>query len=135
MDCLFCKIVAGQIPCTKLYENDTVLAFADINPVNAGHALVIPKEHFESCASTTDGAMADVMAVVKRVGDAALKATGAGGYNVNINCGEVAGQVIMHTHVHVIPRHANDGLKLWPKGDVSDEAKAAAAEEMRKLLA
>src|SRR5689334_16525062 len=113
-DCLFCKIVKGDIPCTKVYEDDDVLAFLDIQPVNVGHTLVVPKAHHQDCAATPDDVMAALMRTVRRVGAAALEASGAQGYNVGINCGTVAGQVIMHTHVHVMPRFEGDGLKHWP---------------------
>src|SRR5512141_2260203 len=103
-DCLFCKIIKGDVPALKVYEDEAVFAFLDIAPVNVGHTLIVPKGHYENCAETPDEAMAAIMRVVKRVGDAARKVTGAPGYNVGINCGKVAGQVIMHTHVHVMPR-------------------------------
>lgn len=133
-DCLFCKIVAGEVPSQKVYEDSSVLAFVDINPVNPGHILVIPKMHFENCTETPDEDMAAVMHVVRRVGSAALEATGAQGYNVGINCGEVAGQVIMHTHVHVMPRFPDDGLKLWAKRDITKEAIAKAGTDIAELL-
>lgn len=135
MDCIFCKIASGQIPCTKIYENDDVIAFFDLHPSNLGHTLVVPKAHFENCAQTDDGALAAAAVVAKKVGAAAMAATGAQGYNVVINCGPAAGQVVMHTHVHVVPRFENDGLATWPKKDVPDDAKQKAAEEMRRLLA
>lgn len=120
-DCLFCRIIKGEIPSQKVYEDDDVFAFLDIQPVNVGHTLIVPKAHYENCAATPDGAMAAVMAVARRVGDAALKVTGAQGYNVGINCGKAAGQVIMHTHVHIMPRFEDDGLQHWPKRAVSKE--------------
>lgn len=133
-DCLFCKIVRGEVPSQNVFESDDVLAFVDINPVNPGHILIIPKAHHENCDQTPDEAMAAVMAVARKVGAAALKATGAQGYNVGINCGTVAGQVIMHTHVHVMPRFPDDGLKLWPKRDISKETIAKAGADIAALL-
>lgn len=133
-DCLFCKIANGDIPASKVYEDADVVAFLDIQPVNVGHTLVVPRAHFDNCAATPDDAMAAVMRVVRRVGDAALKVTGADGYNVGINCGRAAGQVIMHTHVHVMPRFEGDGLVHWPKKAVSKEDMEKAAREMAALL-
>jgi histidine triad (HIT) family protein len=133
-DCLFCRIIKGEIPSQKVYEDPDVFAFLDIQPVNVGHTLIVPKAHYENCAETPDGAMAAVMAVARRVGAAALKATGAHGYNVGINCGKAAGQVIMHTHVHVMPRFEGDGLQHWPKRPVPKEEMDAAAEKMRQTL-
>src|SRR5512142_589998 len=133
-DCLFCKIAKGDIPASKVYEDADVVAFLDIQPVNLGHTLVVPRAHHANCAETPDDVMAALMRVVKRVGDAALKVTGAHGYNVGINCGAVAGQVIMHTHVHVMPRFEGDGLTHWPKKAVSKEDMDKAAREMAALL-
>jgi len=133
-DCLFCKIIKGEIPCQKVYEDGDVFAFLDIQPVNVGHTLVVPKAHFANCGETPDEALAAVMNVAKRVGAAALKVTGAQGYNVGINCGAVAGQVIMHTHVHVMPRFEGDGLAHWPKKTVSKEEMEKAAAGIAAAL-
>lgn len=133
-DCLFCRIIKGEIPSMKVYEDDATFAFLDIQPVNVGHTLIVPKSHHENCAQTPDDAMAAVMRVVKRVGDAALKVTGAHGYNVGINCGKAAGQVIMHTHVHVMPRFDGDGLAHWPKKDVTKEDMEKAAAGIAQAL-
>ena len=130
-NCLFCRIVQGEIPAFKVYENDAVIAFLDIQPVNAGHTLVVPKAHYENCAHTPDDAMAAVMSAAKEVAVAALRATGATAYNIGINCGAVAGQVIMHTHVHVMPRFEGDGLVHWPKREVTKEEMETIAQKMR----
>lgn len=133
-DCIFCRIVKGDIPATKVYEDADVLAFLDIQPVNLGHTLIIPKAHYENCQATPDEAMAALMRVARRVADAALGATGAKGFNIGINCGRVAGQVIMHTHVHVMPRFEDDGLKLWGKRAISNEDMERAAAAMAAKL-
>ena len=134
MDCIFCKIVVGEIPSLKVYEDDIVIAFLDNQPVNIGHTLVVPKAHYSDCLETPDSIMADVMAAVRRVGAAAMKATGAGGFNVGINCGPVAGQVVMHTHVHVIPRFAGDGLHLWGKREIEKEKMVETASKIAAAL-
>ncbi len=133
-DCLFCKIASGAIPSHKVYEDDKVFAFLDIAPVNVGHTLVIPKQHFDSCDETTDEAMAAAMAAVRKVARAAMAATGAEGYNVGINCGAVAGQVVMHTHVHMMPRFPDDGLLHWGKRAVSESEMQKTAADMAELL-
>ncbi len=130
-DCLFCQIIQGEIPAFKVYENDAVIAFLDIQPVNAGHTLVVPKAHYENCAQTPDDAMAAVISAAKEVAVAALRATGATAYNIGINCGAAAGQVIMHTHVHVMPRFEGDGLVHWPKREVTKEEMGIIAQKMR----
>ena len=105
MDCLFCKIIAGQIPCYKIYENDRVLAFLDVSPVSKGHALVIPKAHAEDLAH---GSLEDSIELMKAIHDLAPKITtalGASGYNLGMNHGEIAGQEVLHTHLHIMPRY------------------------------
>lgn len=105
-DCLFCKIIAGDIPAQKVYENDHVLAFLDIGPVSEGHTLVIPKAHAENLAA---GSIEDAMALMAAIHELAPKITralGAAGYNLGMNHGEAAGQDVLHTHVHIMPRQA-----------------------------
>lgn len=106
INCLFCKIVAGEIPAQKIYENDRVLAFLDIGPVSPGHTLVIPKAHAENLAA---GSVDDACALMTAIHDLAPKITqavGADGYNLGMNHGEAAGQDVFHTHLHIMPRQA-----------------------------
>ncbi|RJQ34847.1 HIT family protein [Candidatus Parcubacteria bacterium] len=114
MDCIFCKIIAGQIPSHKVYEDDQVLAFLDINPVNHGHTLVIPKSHVGDIEEATGEQLSSLALAIKKVGRSIKEGLGVEGYNVTENNGSVAGQIIPHLHFHVIPRQAGDGLKLWP---------------------
>lgn len=111
--CLFCKIIAGEIPCTKVYEDDTVLAFLDIHPVNIGHTLVIPKAHHTNLYETPDETLAHMMSVVKKISTAIKSALSAEGINIEMNNDPVAGQLIFHTHFHIIPRFSGDGFKHW----------------------
>ena len=135
MDCLFCKITKGEIPADKVYEDDKVLAFLDINPVNKGHTLVVPKEHYENLIETPDELVGELMMVVKKIAKALGGAVGAEGINIAVNNGQVAGQVIFHTHIHLIPRFGNDGYRLWAgKEYKSDEEKKEVAEKIRKEL-
>ncbi len=115
MDCIFCKIANKQIPAEIIYEDKKIMAFLDIAPVHPGHALVISKEHHQTMLETPDELARDMIAVAKKVALAVVNATNAQGINFGINNGEAAGQVIWHTHYHVIPRFTNDGLKLWPQ--------------------
>jgi histidine triad (HIT) family protein len=110
--CIFCKIVEGEIPSYKVYEDDSVLAFLDIAPVNIGHTLVIPKEHFENILETPEDLIADMMKVAKKVSHG-IDALGSDGININMNNRAAAGQVIFHSHIHVIPRYADDGFQMW----------------------
>jgi histidine triad (HIT) family protein len=108
--CLFCKIVEGEIPCAKLYEDEKILSFLDIAPANKGHALVMPKEHYETLLDVPDDI--ELMKVVKKVVRAMSSALGNEGFNILVNNKKVAGQLVPHLHVHIIPRFAGDGIKL-----------------------
>lgn len=113
MDCLFCKIVAKELPCTVVYENESLFAFLDIHPVNKGHTLIVPKIHSEDFLSSDDALLSNLMPSIKRIADAVVKGVGATACNISTNNGRAAGQVIFHLHWHVIPRFSDDGLKMW----------------------
>ncbi|WP_040284497.1 HIT family protein [Tessaracoccus massiliensis] len=107
MDCLFCKIVAGEIPSKKVYEDDAAYAFLDISPWQKGHTLVIPKRHTADVLEGDD-VLAEVGPAVARVGRLLKDRLGADACNVVSNAGSVSGQEVFHTHVHVIPRYADN---------------------------
>ena len=112
-DCIFCKIIKGEIPCVKVYEDDDVLAFLDISQTTKGHTLVICKEHYDSFLSTPKELMHKVMDVAQTIGQSLIRNLHAKGVNMLTNCYGAAGQTVMHFHVHVIPRYANsDGLVI-----------------------
>ena len=113
-DCIFCKIVAGEIPCFKLYEDDRVLSFMDISPFNDGHCLVITKAHAENLFAAEDADLAACIAAAKRVAGAVDQTLSPGGINLVQANGPDAGQSVFHFHIHVFPRAADDGaLMNW----------------------
>ena len=112
-DCLFCKIIKGEILSTKLYEDEDVYSFLDISPVSKGHTLVIPKKHCTTLLDVPDNLMPKLMKIVKKMAVAVTKAVEAGGFNLKLNNNRVAGQIIDHVHFHIVPRFEGDGLKLW----------------------
>jgi len=114
-DCIFCKIVRGEIPCSQVYATEHVLAFLDIAPVRPGHVLVIPKAHHETLFDLPPELGGQLLQAVQVVGRAVLKATGAQGLNVGMNNYAAAGQLVPHAHFHLVPRVENDGLSLWPQ--------------------
>ncbi len=107
---IFDKILAGEIPCHRLYEDQHVLAFLDVGPLAHGHTLVIPKERKAHLHELSDESAAAVGRVLPRLARALLKATGASAYNVLQNNGAAACQAVMHVHFHIIPKLGNDGL-------------------------
>jgi histidine triad (HIT) family protein len=114
-DCIFCKIVAGQIPCNKIYEDDSVLAFLDIGPISDGHTLVIPKEHFEKLDQCSPQTLMELSGCLGKIAKAVTAAAGSDGYNVLCNNGKAAGQLVDHVHFHIIPRNYDDGVfDRWP---------------------
>ncbi|MGE0400810.1 MAG: HIT family protein [Kofleriaceae bacterium] len=126
---LFSRIVRGEIPCHKVYEDDHVLAFLDIHPVARGHTLVIPKEPAETLDKLSDDAAAAIGRVLPRIARAVLSATNASAFNVLQNNGAAAHQSVFHVHFHIIPKHDDDsGLGFtWPAGDLADGAALASA--------
>ena len=111
-DCVFCRILKGEIPCTKVYEDDMVLAFLDIAPFNPGHTVIVPKEHQHSSTAIDVEYLKAIIAVAPKIGAALMRATGAEGFNIFQNNGRVAGQTVPHVHFHVVPRFADDGVQI-----------------------
>ena len=116
--CPFCAIAAGAAPASLVHEDDTVLAFLDIQPVNPGHVLVVPRTHVPSLAELDGGTAARLVEVALRV-QKAIRASGlrCDGINLFVSDGEAAGQDVFHVHLHVVPRFAGDGLRItrdWP---------------------
>ena len=109
-DCIFCRIAAGEIPSAKVYEDEHCYAFLDIGPLSWGHALIIPKKHVERITDMSPEEAGALTSVIPKLARAVIEATGAEGLNVLQNNGRVAGQAVDHLHVHLIPRHAGDGL-------------------------
>ena len=133
-DCIFCKIIDGTIPSQKIYETNDVLVFLDIRPLNPGHCLIIPKRHAENFLETPDQDVTAVMATVKKIVPKLLKAVGADAFNFNSNCGRAAGQIVFHTHFHLIPRLPADGYKHWQRQDDLHDDLNAMAEKIRKAI-
>ena len=113
---IFCRIIDGEIPCHKIFEDENVLAFLDISQVSKGHTLVVPKKHYDNFLSIPQEEMHQVMDVAQRIGQIAIKFLGAEGVNILTNCYPAAGQSVNHFHVHVIPRYTKeDGFILEMK--------------------
>jgi len=131
-DCIFCKIAAGEIPCTRVWEDEACLAFMDIGPLADGHTLLIPKKHYESIWEMPPDEAAHLGRHVPALARAVREAMGADGLNVLQNNGRVAGQAVGHVHVHFIPRVPDDGLGYrWPAGESDPETLKRQAEAIK----
>jgi histidine triad (HIT) family protein len=132
---IFDKILAGEIPSWKVYEDDHVLAFLDISPLSDGHMLVIPKERKAQLHLLSDESAAAVGRALPRLCRALLRATGATAYNVLQNNGAEAHQVVMHVHFHIIPKFGSEGLGVhWPAKRLSETTGRELQEKIRKAL-
>lgn len=112
-NCIFCKIVNKEIPSAIFYETNEILAFLNINPVNPGHFLILPKKHSVNILDTDDHLLADMAVAVKKLAPIVMKLVDAPAFNLEVNNGAESGQVIFHAHWHVTPRFATDGLEHW----------------------
>jgi histidine triad (HIT) family protein len=132
-DCIFCKIINKEIPANIVYEDDNIIGFLDVNPINSGHVLIIPKTHYVNIFDIPENILQDLIVNVKVVAGALNNISE--GVNVMQNNKRAAGQIIDHFHFHVIPRYPEDGLRNWPgkKYDSEEEIKVA-AEKIKKAI-
>jgi histidine triad (HIT) family protein len=133
-DCIFCKIVAGEISSHKIYEDDVTYAFLDNTPVNPGHTLVIPKVHSRNVHDIQERDWRAVMETTRMLCWNIKESVGADGINIMMNNERPAGQVVFHSHVHIIPRLDDDGLRHWPGTPYDTGAAAAIAQKITHSL-
>jgi histidine triad (HIT) family protein len=136
-DCLFCKIISGEIPSNKIYEDKAVFAFLDIYPASEGHTLVAPKKHLSAFTDMTSEDVASLFEAARKITTAVEKAFSAEGSNIGINNGKVAGQEVPHVHIHIIPRKKGDGGRgiksiVWTEPDTTNLEEIA--EKIRREL-
>ena len=136
-DSVFGKIIRGQIPCHKVYEDAQIIAFLDINPLSRGHTLVVPKEPAETLDQLSDEAAAAIGRVLPRLCRAVVAVTGTREYNVLENNGSGAHQAIAHVHFHIIPKpSAREGLGIaWPMSTLNPQVGGALAKEISAAIA
>jgi histidine triad (HIT) family protein len=134
-DCVFCKIIAGQIPSTKVHEDALTLAFMDIGQVNPGHVLVAAKPHVENIYGLDDALAAAVFQMTARIARAVKDAYAPEGVTLYQANGAAAGQTVFHFHLHIVPRHHDDGMRLtWPATNPAREQLEANAARIRASL-
>jgi len=134
MECIFCDIGAGAAPAERLLETERVVAFLDIAPVNYGHTLVIPKDHYATFLDLPDDLWTEMSQVARRVAGALRKVLYAQGFNLGMNNFEAAGQVVFHAHLHVIPRYSTDGLHFFPQGVYHGKDRENTGRQLRDYL-
>ena len=135
-DCIFCKIANGIIGSTTVYEDEDFRVILDLSPAAKGHALILPKEHFDDVCQLDEAAAKKVLPLAAKIGKAMKKALRCDGFNLVQNNGEAAGQTVKHFHMHVIPRYSNSGkmIATWEPGEVSPEEREAQGDAIRQAL-
>ncbi|MEI6288077.1 MAG: HIT family protein [bacterium] len=133
-DCIFCKIIAGELPSAKVYEDEDVIVFLDIAPVNPGHTLVVPKKHYADFLELPDDLVIKLILTIKKMAPAVMKGLNVTGFNLGLNNGGVAGQIVDHCHFHIMPRLANDGRQLWYGQKYEMGEMEETAQKIRKSL-
>ena len=134
-DCIFCKIVDGKIPAAKIYEDSKVVSFLDIMPANKGHCLVVPKKHSQTLTEMSDDDLAATIKAAKKVASALSLSFGNGSFNIVMNNGKEAGQMVNHSHLHIIPRFQKDRLRIkWSHLKYEDNEIKEYAEKIKKFI-
>lgn len=110
--CVFCKIINGEIPSYKIYEDDNAIAILDISQATLGHTLILPKKHYENILEIPTETLASLASTVKNVTNILQTKLNPEGFNILNNCGQAAGQTVMHFHIHIIPRYNGDDLEI-----------------------
>jgi len=133
-ECIFCKIINREIPANIVYENDRVLAFLDINPINRGHTLIVPKKHYGNVYDITEDYLKDVAVAAKKISSAIKRGLRAEGVNILHASGGAAQQSVFHFHLHLVPRFRDDGLNTWPRSGYKEEDLEVVAREIRSAI-
>lgn len=133
-DCIFCKIIGGEIPSVKVYDDDYFVVIQSLGQNTKGHSLIIPKEHSRDILEIDNKLGCKTFEIIKKIGNAMISGLKAEGFNIIVNTKPIAGQVIMHSHIHIIPRYSDDGLHSWKEHETSEEDRVLYAEKIIKEL-
>ena len=134
-DCVFCKIVDGKIPAAKVYEDDKIVSFLDIMPANKGHCLVVPKKHAQTLVEMSEDDLVATVKAAKKVARALSLSFGNGSFNLVMNNGKEAGQLVNHAHIHIIPRFQKDRLRIkWSHLKYEGDEIKEYADKIRKFI-
>lgn len=133
-DCIFCKIANGEIPSSTLYEDGDFRVFLDLAPASKGHALIVPKEHFDNLYELPDETASKALVLAKKMITKMTKALECDGFNVVQNNNECAGQTVFHFHMHLIPRYNGDEVGItWKQGENTDEERSEIVDRVRNV--
>ena len=134
-DCIFCKIINGKIPASKVYEDSKVISFLDIMPANKGHCLIVPKKHSQTLIEMSEDDLIATMKAAKKVARALSLSFGNGSFNIVMNNGKESGQLVNHAHIHLIPRFQKDRLRIkWSHLKYEDNEIKEYAEKIKKFI-
>ena len=134
-DCVFCRIINGKIPAAKVYEDGKVITFLDIMPANKGHCLIVPKIHVQNLLEMSEDDLSAAMQAAKKVAKALSLSVGNGSFNIVMNNGKDAGQIVNHAHIHIIPRFQKDRLRLkWSHVKYEDNEMNEYTEKIKKFI-
>lgn len=133
-DCVFCKIIKKEIPAEIVYEDENSLVFLDITPINPGHVLLVPKQHYENLYDLPDALFAKMAPIIKKLAIAVKKGMNADGINIGMNNERPAGQLVFHAHFHIMPRFSNDGHRHWHGAPYKDGEAPEVAEKIKKFI-
>ena len=135
-DCIFCKIIAGEIPSNTIYEDDTFKVVLDASPASKGHALILPKKHYADIYDIDEEVAGKAMKLAKKLAGHMTEVLGCDGFNILQNNHEVAGQTVFHFHMHLIPRYEGDnaGIAAWKQGTLEDAVKEQIIESVTAEL-
>ena len=134
-DCIFCKIVDGKVPAAKVYEDDKVIGFLDIMPANKGHCLVVPKKHSQTLVEMNEDDLVSTIKAAKKIARALSLSFGNGSFNIVMNNGKEAGQIVNHAHIHLIPRFQKDRLRIkWSHLKYEGDEMKEYADKIKKFI-
>ena len=134
-DCIFCKIIRGEIPCPKIYEDKSFISFLDISPANKGHALVLPKKHYTTALDMPENEFKEMAKIGQKITSAIMLAIKPGGINMLINNGKPAGQEVDHVHLHIMPRYSSDDFKIrWTHKEYAENELEKYAKNIKEKI-
>ena len=134
-DCIFCKIIAGKIPAAKIYEDEKIISFLDIMPANKGHCLVVPRKHAQTLIEMSEEDLVATVKAAKKIARALSLSFGNGSFNIVMNNGKEAGQLVNHAHIHLIPRFQKDRLRIkWSHLKYEGDEMNEYAEKIKKFI-